>query len=206
MPLTSRFPIEAQSPRISFEDEPENVGEKIICRVQDKWGSQTDWTIETVSIRKTSQKFSFHSSHLIGLYCSFPVESLDWGWPSEEMDWTKFRDSLHERLSFLGHYDVINVVENVSPEKEFNELASQWYQETRKLSSADQMVLHPAYQKIIGMGKDALPLIFKELKRTRGHWIWALAMITRDDKAQPGMNFREAVDAWLAWGENNGYI
>jgi hypothetical protein len=91
-------------------------------------------------------------------------------------------------------------------EQVFNELANTWYVETRKLSSSVQMVLHPAYQQIIGLGKDALPLIFKELKRTRGHWIWALAMILRDDKAKPGMTFREAVDAWLAWGENNGYI
>jgi hypothetical protein len=88
----------------------------------------------------------------------------------------------------------------------FNRLAKRWYSETRRLASAEQMVLHPAYQQIIGMGKDALPLIFKELNRTRGHWIWALAMILRDDKAKPGMNFREAVDAWLAWGRNNGYI
>jgi hypothetical protein len=91
-------------------------------------------------------------------------------------------------------------------EQEFNELAGIWYQETGKLSSAEQIVLHPAYQKIIGMGKDALPFIFKELQRTRGHWIWALAMITRDDKGKPGMKFREAVDAWLAWGKTNGYI
>jgi len=91
-------------------------------------------------------------------------------------------------------------------EKEFNQLANKWYAETRKQSSAEQMILHPAYQQIIGMGKDVLPFIFRELKKTRAHWIWALAMILRDDKAKPGMKFREAVDAWLAWGENNGYF
>ena len=91
-------------------------------------------------------------------------------------------------------------------EQVFSQLTDTWYMETRKLSSSVQMVLHPAYQQIIGLGKDALPLIFKELKRTRGHWIWALAMILRDDKAKPGMTFREAVDAWLTWGEKNGYV
>src|SRR5271156_3047481 len=91
-------------------------------------------------------------------------------------------------------------------EEEFNELARIWYLETGKLSSAEQIILHPAYQQIIGMGRDALPFIFKELKRTRGHWIWALAMIERDDKAKPGMKFREAVDAWLEWGKKNDYI
>jgi hypothetical protein len=95
---------------------------------------------------------------------------------------------------------------NSELEAEFNELASVWYRETEKLSSAEQIVLHPAYQKIIGMGKDALPYILKELQRTRGHWIWALAMITREDKGKPGMKFREAVDAWLAWGKSKDYI
>jgi hypothetical protein len=93
-----------------------------------------------------------------------------------------------------------------SVEDEFMRLANIWYSETRKLSSASQIVLHPAYQQIIGMGRDALPFIFKELKKTRGHWLWALTMILRDDKAKPGMRFKEAVDAWLAWGANNGYI
>ena len=91
-------------------------------------------------------------------------------------------------------------------EQEFNQLATQWYRETRKLSSVHQIVLHPAYQKIIGMGKDALPLILRELKRTRGHWLWALAMITRGDQGKPGQTFRQAVDAWLAWGHQMGYI
>ena len=94
----------------------------------------------------------------------------------------------------------------VELEQEFNDLASTWYRDTRKLSSANQMVLHPSYQKIIGMGRDALPFIFRELKKTRGHWIWALAMILRDDKAKPGMKFKEAVDTWLAWGKDNGYL
>src|SRR2546425_9874319 len=90
-------------------------------------------------------------------------------------------------------------------EDQFNELAREWYRDTRMLSSAHQIVLHPAYQKIIGMGREALPFIFKELKRTRGHWLWALAMITREDRAEPGQTFREAVDSWLKWGEKMGY-
>lgn len=91
-------------------------------------------------------------------------------------------------------------------EREFDELAQKWYRETRKISVVDQIVLHPAYQQIIGMGQDALPFIFRELKRTRGHWLWALAMICREDHAKPGQRFSEAVDSWLKWGEGKGYI
>jgi hypothetical protein len=91
-------------------------------------------------------------------------------------------------------------------ESEFRTLADQWQRETRKLSSIEKIVLHPAYQKIIGMGREALPMILRELKTTRGHWLWALVMITREDIAQPGQSFREACDEWVRWGEAKGYI
>ena len=91
-------------------------------------------------------------------------------------------------------------------EEQFNTLAQRWYRETRKISSAEQMVLHPAYQQIIGMGRQALPFIFRELKRSRGHWLWALAMILRTDRANKGETFRQAVDSWLKYGEELGYI
>ena len=125
----------------------------------------------------------------------------------EGRDWENSFSTLVARRQLPKDHSIPVVSVGVSElEKEFNELASRWYLATRKLSSADQIVLHPAYQQIIGMGKDALPFVFKELKKTRGHWIWALAMILRDDKAKPGMRFREAVDAWLDWGTNNGFI
>src|SRR6266700_4481213 len=96
--------------------------------------------------------------------------------------------------------------QGIALEEQFKALAQEWYRDTRMLSSAQQIVLHPAYQKIIGMGSDALPFIFRELKRTRGHWLWALAMITREDHASPGQTFREAVNSWLKWGEKMGYV
>ncbi len=89
---------------------------------------------------------------------------------------------------------------------EFSRLADQWHRETAKFSNLEKIVLHPAYQKIIGMGKDAIPLILADLKKTRGNWLWALAMIMRDDKAKPGQNFREACDEWIRWGQRMGYL
>ncbi|SRR6266404_4570335 len=89
---------------------------------------------------------------------------------------------------------------------EFNKLAEKWYSDTARQSSVEEMVLHPAYQQIIGMGTDALPFVLRELKRTRAHWLWALAMIVRDDHAKPGQSFREAVDSWLEWGRSERYL
>jgi hypothetical protein len=51
----------------------------------------------------------------------------------------------------------------------FYRLAEWWKTDTRYLSSLDDMVLHPAYLHIIGMGTEALPFLFQELKRQPDH-------------------------------------
>ena len=91
-------------------------------------------------------------------------------------------------------------------EAEFKSLAEQWYRETGMLSLMHKKALHPAYQRIIGMGREALPFIFRELKQRHGHWLWALAAITGQDAARPGDNFTQAVEAWLEWGKTHGYV
>jgi len=88
----------------------------------------------------------------------------------------------------------------------FHELAEQWRRETSLLSNLHKKVIHPAYQRIIGLGPRAIPHILGELKRTRGHWLWALNAITGEDPAPSGATFSEAVDAWLGWGKANGYL
>jgi hypothetical protein len=95
----------------------------------------------------------------------------------------------------------------VSLEQNFNELASTWYRETRMLSFARQKALHPSYQRIIGMGKDALPFIFRELSNGKGDWMWALESIARLDKnpVPPNATFKEARAIWIQWGKDNGY-
>lgn len=92
-------------------------------------------------------------------------------------------------------------------EQEFNELASQWRRETGMLSFIRQKAMHPAYQKIIGMGKDALPFIFRELQGPGGDWLWALESIVRPkmNPASGTTDFKDAVAAWLNWGRKNGY-
>jgi hypothetical protein len=91
-------------------------------------------------------------------------------------------------------------------EIKFNTLAEQWYNETGMISMLHKKVMHPSYQKIIGMGKDALPFIFRELKERRGHWLWALCAITGEDPAESKNKFAEAVNAWLEWGKTHGYL
>jgi hypothetical protein len=95
---------------------------------------------------------------------------------------------------------------NSELQREFNDLSSQWRRDTGLLSIATQKAIHPAYQKIIGMGQDALPFIFAELKTRGGDWIWALEMIVRNENPAAGATkFKDAVEAWLNWGREHGF-
>ncbi|MDQ3009450.1 MAG: hypothetical protein M3X11_01920 [Acidobacteriota bacterium] len=91
-------------------------------------------------------------------------------------------------------------------ESRFRHLADQWRNETKYLSSLSKMALHPAYQKIIGLGQPAVPLILSELQKSSDHWLWALHSITGEDPAQPNATFREAVESWIEWGKLKGYL
>jgi len=82
---------------------------------------------------------------------------------------------------------------------EFSALVKRWRQETRLVSSITKTSMHPSYQAIIGMGRDALPLIFEELASHSGHWFWALQAITRQNPASGCSDFEDAKCAWLAW-------
>jgi len=114
------------------------------------------------------------------------------------------------KTSDIGEWMVHKVsvrdnVEHVEIEAEFRNLADQWYRETGVFSMTHKKVIHQAYQQIIGMGKDALPFIFKELRRNRSHWFWALESITRQKVLVSEKGARAAIAAWIKWGEENGY-
>ena len=74
-------------------------------------------------------------------------------------------------------------------------------------SFVTDMVLHPAYQQIIGLGPRAVPLLLCELAREPDHWFWALKAITGEDPVPPCSRGKlgEMTRAWLAWGKTQGY-
>ncbi len=94
----------------------------------------------------------------------------------------------------------------VDVERKFHELAAQWRQETEHLSSTTKMILHRAYQQIIGLGPLALKFILQELQERPDYWFWALESISGENPVQPEDDFDGAVAAWLNWGRQEGYI
>jgi hypothetical protein len=89
----------------------------------------------------------------------------------------------------------------------FESLAAQWRRETGHLSLMSDIVLHTAYQQIIGMGKPAIELILQDLKKQPDHWFWALRSITGENPIQPDDRGRvpQMAEAWLEWGRQHGY-
>jgi hypothetical protein len=93
----------------------------------------------------------------------------------------------------------------------FRGLAKQWKGERGAQGTVLAMASLPSYQKIIGMGKDAIPLILAELKiegDAPDHWFWALAAISDENPVPPESrgNLSEMARAWLAWGEKEGHV
>jgi hypothetical protein len=94
-----------------------------------------------------------------------------------------------------------------SLECRFRDLVRQWKGATALTSSITEMATHPAYQQIIGMGKEAIPLILEELQREPDHWFWALKAITGEDPVSPADRgkLQRMAQAWLCWAKSQRY-
>jgi hypothetical protein len=88
----------------------------------------------------------------------------------------------------------------------FAELADRWEAETLVLASPVEAAMHSAYQRIIGLGLQVITFILERLQQTRRYWFWALAAITGENPAAGAGSTRAAVDAWVDWGRERGYL
>lgn len=90
----------------------------------------------------------------------------------------------------------------------FQRLASDWKDQTRYLSNTVQMAMTKPYQRIIGMGSAAVPLILEEMQRQPGQWFWALEAITEENPVPPEAagKVRQMTDAWIEWGKRHGML
>lgn len=90
----------------------------------------------------------------------------------------------------------------------FCTLKDEWLSSVSHLSSVTAICMHPAYQKIIGMGKEAVPFILRDLNAHLNHWFWALNAITGAAPVLPEDRgkVKAMATAWLEWGRANGHI
>jgi len=99
---------------------------------------------------------------------------------------------------------------NLTALRRFQRLVREWKSRNTASSLVIDHIQHPAYQKIIGMGEKAVPLLLDQL-RDEGddpdHWFWALHVITEQDPvpaADRGNTVRMSA-AWLEWGGRDAH-
>lgn len=90
----------------------------------------------------------------------------------------------------------------------FRELLTEWKQATLNTSSMTRMVLHPAYQRIVGIGPSVLPSLFAELQREPDWWFAALKAITGADPvpADERGDLMAMTKRWITWGRAHGHV
>jgi hypothetical protein len=92
-------------------------------------------------------------------------------------------------------------------EQRFRALVALWKRERGPYSSSAQLAQHPAYQQIIGMGPEVIPLLLRELEQEPDHWFRALHALTGANPVPAASRgkVREMAEAWLKWGREQGY-
>lgn len=90
----------------------------------------------------------------------------------------------------------------------FQVLVQRWRSDTTHFSSVSKAAMHPAYQRIIGLGQRVVPLLLHELRERPDHWFWALRAITGQNPVavEHAGDVKEMTRAWLRWGRQNGYF
>ena len=115
----------------------------------------------------------------------------------------------------IGHYQVqtiafpSNGVEDpIDFQDDFDRLAAELKSETAHFSSSNMIAGHPAFQAIVGMGREAIPLILRDLNDAPVQWFQALRAIARESPVRPEDrgNVEAMTAAWLDWGKRRFYI
>jgi hypothetical protein len=94
-----------------------------------------------------------------------------------------------------------------SLEDRFRQLAEEWHKAVAYHSSSTVRSNHPAYQEIINLGPEVVPLLLRDMEENHTHWFTALRRITGADPAPESAagNIPQMVEAWLDWAKDKGY-
>lgn len=118
-------------------------------------------------------------------------------------------DSMRRRIASLDEVVDpmrIGVSQPEDVADQFAQLAGEWRMSRSPSSFIEDLAMHPAYQRIIGLGRSVVPHILHDLEQSPDHWFWALHCITGEDPVQErdAGNLTKMADAWLQWGRARG--
>ena len=95
--------------------------------------------------------------------------------------------------------------------QEVRKLIADWKADRRPTSLAVKMADHPAYRRIVELGKadpgKVVPVLLAELEARPDHWFIALHAITGAEPVPEASRGRlgEMAAAWVDWGRRNGF-
>ncbi|WP_147328130.1 MULTISPECIES: hypothetical protein [unclassified Duganella] len=158
------------------------------------------------------------SKHLLALAQEFYFENV-----KHDRDYLEITHQIHNPwiVEYSPHLPAIDFFETQvhhtevvhadaredTTERVFIENLQKWRSETKFISSTEKIILHRSYQRIIGLGKKALPFIFSDIENGCTHWFWALEAITGIDPVVDDHigDMDAMVQDWLNWATINGY-
>jgi hypothetical protein len=93
-------------------------------------------------------------------------------------------------------------------QQQFDRLVAEWKLGRGHSSKVEDLVIHPSYQRIIGMGAMAIPFLITEMRERPDHWDWALRAITGTDPVprEAWGKLGQIGAAWVAWAVEHGYV
>jgi hypothetical protein len=142
--------------------------------------------------------------------------ALLWPYRAESSKWGLVRSSAFPEIPrVVGRVGTFCATSNIRPlaierslEERFREHADKWERETAFLSATPMRVLHDSYQSILAMGPEIVPVLLRDLQKTRRHWFWALRHLTNADPVaeKDRGNADKMIAAWVQWGKREGKI
>ena len=89
----------------------------------------------------------------------------------------------------------------MSLESRFRNLATWWEAETGGQSSISRKANHPAYQQIIELGPDVIPLMIEDMREQPNHWFVALRALTGVNPVplESAGRMQAMRKAWVDW-------
>jgi len=129
-----------------------------------------------------------------------------WDWPQTLSEELRLLHAIDERVRKALARPHAAAVPSI--EEQFRQQAEKWKRETKHLSSPTQKLMHPSYQAILGMGRDVLPLMLRDLAQNRTEWFWALSYITHENpiSREDAGKMDKMIWAWVNWGTAKGLL
>jgi len=118
----------------------------------------------------------------------------------------RFKSSSVDSATFNVNHKTSTIGVDAKLKEEFDSLVKQWKEDTFFVSSLTKQFNHPAYVRIMAMGKEGLPLVLKEMQETQDNWFYALKFMAGEDAAAGIKDFDDAKVAWVSWGYKHNYI